>query len=112
MALRDDYSGPFDPGCQLHDFSHRALVRLNQKFAVQALLLMHAYLVSRRGRGVDPSGDGGAPRRVGLPQLRLAGRGAGGRECEERRSDECPLDARQAALQSRAAEPDRRHTRW
>jgi hypothetical protein len=42
-----DYSGPFDPGCQLHDFSHRALVGLNQEFAVQALLLMHSYMVSQ-----------------------------------------------------------------
>jgi hypothetical protein len=42
-----DYSGPFDPGCQLQDFSHRALVGLNQEFAVQALLLMHSYMVSQ-----------------------------------------------------------------
>jgi hypothetical protein len=40
-----DYSGPFDPGCQLHDFSHRALVGLNQEFCVQTLLLMHSYMV-------------------------------------------------------------------
>jgi hypothetical protein len=42
-----DYSGPFDPGCQLEDFSHRALVGLNQEWAVQALLLMHSYMVSQ-----------------------------------------------------------------
>jgi len=42
-----DYSGSFDPGCQLWDFSHRALVGLNQEFAVQALLLMHSYMVSQ-----------------------------------------------------------------
>jgi len=42
-----DYSGPFDPGCQLHDFSHRALVGLNQEFAVQALLLMQSYMLSQ-----------------------------------------------------------------
>jgi hypothetical protein len=42
-----DYSGPFDPGCQLQDFSHRALVGLDQEFAVQALLLMHSYMVSQ-----------------------------------------------------------------
>ncbi len=42
-----DYSGPFDPGCQLADFSHRALVGLTQEFAVQALLLMHSYMVSQ-----------------------------------------------------------------
>jgi hypothetical protein len=40
-----DYSGPFDPGCQLQDFSHRALVGLNQEFCVQALLLMHSYML-------------------------------------------------------------------
>lgn len=40
-----DYSGPFDPGCQLHDFSHRALVGLDQEFCVQTLLLMHSYMV-------------------------------------------------------------------
>jgi hypothetical protein len=42
-----DYSGSFDPGCQLQDFSHRALVGLNQEFSVQTLLLMHSYMVSQ-----------------------------------------------------------------
>ncbi len=42
-----DYAGPFDPGCQLADFSHSALVALAQEFAVQALLLMHSYGVSQ-----------------------------------------------------------------
>jgi hypothetical protein len=42
-----DYSGPFDPGCQLADFSHRALVGLAQEFAVQAHLLAHSYLLSQ-----------------------------------------------------------------
>jgi len=42
-----DYSGPFDPGCQLADFSQRALVGLNQEFAVQALLLMQSYMLSQ-----------------------------------------------------------------
>jgi hypothetical protein len=40
-----DYSGPFDPGCQLHDFSHRALVGLSQEFCVQTHLLMHSYIL-------------------------------------------------------------------
>jgi len=40
-----DYSGEFDPGCQLYDFSHRALVGLNQEWAVQAHLLMHSYML-------------------------------------------------------------------
>ncbi len=53
-----DYSGPFDPGCQLHDFSHRALVGLDQEFAVQALLLMHAYMVSQAGHfGAEKAHD-------------------------------------------------------
>jgi len=42
-----DYAGPFDPGCTLADFSHRALVGLNQEFAVQALLLMQSYMLSQ-----------------------------------------------------------------
>jgi len=42
-----DYSGPFDPGCQLADFSHRALVGLNQEFAVQTQLLVRSYLLSQ-----------------------------------------------------------------
>lgn len=40
-----DYSHGFDPGCQLEDFSHRALVGLNQEFAVQTHLLVRAYMV-------------------------------------------------------------------
>ena len=42
-----DYSGPFDPGCQLADFSHRALVALDQEFAVQAHLLVRSYMLSQ-----------------------------------------------------------------
>jgi len=40
-----DYSGPFDPGCTLADFSHRALVILNQEFAVQTHLLVRSYML-------------------------------------------------------------------
>jgi hypothetical protein len=40
-----DYSGPFDPGTQLEDFSHRALLAINQEAAVQAHLLVRAYLL-------------------------------------------------------------------
>jgi hypothetical protein len=43
-----DYSGPFDPGFQLEDLSHRALVIVAQEAAVQAHLLVRAYLL-----GVD-----------------------------------------------------------
>jgi len=38
-----DYSGPFDPGFQLEDLSHRALVRVAQEFAVQSHLLARAF---------------------------------------------------------------------
>ena len=41
-----DYSGDFDPGCQLADFSHSALVALDQEFAVQTHLLVRAYMLS------------------------------------------------------------------
>jgi hypothetical protein len=42
-----DYSGPFDTGTVLADFSHRALVGMAQEFAVQTLLLMRSYMVSQ-----------------------------------------------------------------
>jgi len=40
-----DYSGPFDPGFQLEDLSHRALVMVNQEFAVQSHLLTRAFML-------------------------------------------------------------------
>ncbi len=40
-----DYSGPFDPGFQLEDLSHRALLIVSQEVAVQAHLLVRAYLL-------------------------------------------------------------------
>jgi len=40
-----DYSGPFDPGFQLEDLSHRALLIVNQEAAVQAHLLVRGYLL-------------------------------------------------------------------
>jgi hypothetical protein len=40
-----DYSGPFDPGFQLEDLSHRALLIANQEFAVQSHLLARAFLL-------------------------------------------------------------------
>lgn len=43
----NDYTHEFDPGGQLADFSHRALVALNQEFSVQTLLLMHSYMLSQ-----------------------------------------------------------------
>lgn len=45
-----DYSRPFDPGCTLEDFSHRALVILNQEFAVQTHLLVRAYMLCLANR--------------------------------------------------------------
>ena len=41
----DDYSGPFDPGFQLEDLSHRALIIANQEFAVQSHILARAFLL-------------------------------------------------------------------
>ncbi len=40
-----DYSGPFDPQFQLEDLSHRALVIVNQEFALQSHLLARAFLL-------------------------------------------------------------------
>jgi hypothetical protein len=44
----EDYSGAFDPHCQFEDFSQRALVRIAQENAVQALLLAHSYTLSQQ----------------------------------------------------------------
>lgn len=40
-----DYSGAFDPGFQFEDLSHRALLIINQEAAVQAHLLVRAYML-------------------------------------------------------------------
>ncbi|UCE87519.1 MAG: hypothetical protein JSU66_07335, partial [Deltaproteobacteria bacterium] len=40
-----DYAGPFDPECQLEDFSHRALCSANLEFAVQSHLLARSFLL-------------------------------------------------------------------
>jgi len=40
-----DYSGPFDPGFQLEDLSHRALVIANQEVALQSHLLARGFLL-------------------------------------------------------------------
>ncbi len=49
-----DYSGPFDPGFQLEDLSHDALVVTVQEVAVQAHLLVRSYLVAIADRfGAD-----------------------------------------------------------
>ncbi|TFH25161.1 MAG: hypothetical protein E4H03_01630 [Myxococcales bacterium] len=41
----DDYSGPFDPGFQLEDLSHRALLIVAQEACVQTHLLTRAYML-------------------------------------------------------------------
>ncbi|MBW2272057.1 MAG: hypothetical protein JRG96_02200 [Deltaproteobacteria bacterium] len=40
-----DYAGPFDPGFQLEDLSHRALVIVSQEFALQSHLLARAFML-------------------------------------------------------------------
>jgi hypothetical protein len=40
-----DYAGPFDPGFQLEDLSHRALIEVLQEFAIQSHLLARAFLL-------------------------------------------------------------------
>jgi len=40
-----DYSGPFDPGFQLEDLSHGALVTVNQEVALQSHLLARSFLL-------------------------------------------------------------------
>jgi len=45
-----DYSGPFDPGFQLEDLSHRALLVVSQEAAVQTHLLVRAYMLCVAGR--------------------------------------------------------------
>jgi hypothetical protein len=41
-----DYAGPFDPGFQLEDLSHGALVVACKEFAVQAHLLVRAFMTT------------------------------------------------------------------
>jgi len=48
-----DYSGPFDPGFQLEDLSHRALVLVNQEFALQSHLLVRAFMLCASQRRSD-----------------------------------------------------------
>jgi hypothetical protein len=46
-----DYSGPFDPGFQLEDLSHGALITVNQEFAVQSHLLSRAFMLCASQHG-------------------------------------------------------------
>jgi hypothetical protein len=58
-----DYSGPFDPGFQLEDLSHRALVVVNQEFALQSHLLARAFML-----GVAQRTDDAAASELGASQ--------------------------------------------
>lgn len=68
----DDYSGPFDPGFQLEDLGHRALLIVCQEAAVQAHLLGRSLLLN-----VDQRHGEAAARELGRAQwIGAAGVGA------------------------------------
>jgi hypothetical protein len=48
-----DYSGPFDPGFQLEDLGHRALVNVAQEVGVQIHLLARAFMLCAARRQDD-----------------------------------------------------------
>jgi hypothetical protein len=48
-----DYSGPFDPGFQLEDLSHRALLTVAQEVPVQIHLLARAFMLCAAQRESD-----------------------------------------------------------
>jgi hypothetical protein len=65
-----DYSGPFDPGFQLEDLSHRALVAVNQEFALQSHLLARAFMLCAAQRlGDEAAGELGAAQWTGIAAL-------------------------------------------
>jgi hypothetical protein len=65
-----DYSGPFDPGFQLEDLSHRALIELLQEFAVQSHLLARAFLLCAEQRvGPTVSSELGVAQWTGIAAL-------------------------------------------
>ena len=65
-----DYAGPFDPGFQLEDLSHRALVEVLQEFAVQSHLLARAFLLCADQRlGPTVSAELGASQWTGIAAL-------------------------------------------
>jgi hypothetical protein len=66
----EDYSGPFDPGFQLEDLSHRALLIVAQEAAVQTHLLVRAYLLCIAQRfGDDDARDIGVRQWTGSAAL-------------------------------------------
>ncbi len=66
----DDYSGPFDPGFQLEDLSHAALVTVLQEIAVQSHLLARAFLLCAEQRtGPERSSELGRAQWTGIAAL-------------------------------------------
>lgn len=65
-----DYSGPFDPGFQLEDLSHRALVVVAQEAAVQSHLLARAFMLcADQRKGPDVAVALGAGQWTGIAAL-------------------------------------------
>lgn len=65
-----DYAGPFDPGFQLEDLSHRALVEVLQEFAIQSHLLARAFLLCAEQRvGPVISAELGSAQWTGIAAL-------------------------------------------
>jgi hypothetical protein len=68
-----DYSGPFDPGFQLEDFSHRALVIANQEFALQSHLLARGFILCCAQRfGEDAAAELAEAQWTGIAALTAA----------------------------------------
>jgi hypothetical protein len=65
-----DYSGPFDPSFQLEDLSHRALLIVNQEFALQAHLLARSFMLCAAQRlGDEPAVELGRAQWTGIGAL-------------------------------------------
>ena len=65
-----DYAGPFDPGFQLEDLSHRALVLVNQEVAAQCHILTRSYLRALVNRFGEQAALDIAPRHwIGIAAL-------------------------------------------
>ena len=65
-----DYSGPFDPGFQLEDLSHSALVVATLEFALQSHLLARAFLLCASQRSDDTrASELGAAQWTGIAAL-------------------------------------------
>ena len=65
-----DYAGPFDPGFQLEDLSHRALLTVAQEACVQTHLLARAYMLCIAQRfGDEQAVELGRKQWVGIAAL-------------------------------------------